>query len=191
MLSDKVWITRKSRIYTEERLRFRSQLSQILIVYYSLFLVLLSLLNLIYQNANDVDMLLIFGSLIVLVFSVYIYSQKYEERSLNMRNCYIALDRIYYQLKKAEDKNDTDRIDLLHTEYLTLLSHIENHTDYDYLCFRHSMRNQQSTLPQFTIWDHLLFILQLAIRYVLIFLFFLIPFILLMIWYLAKVYVSI
>ena len=50
MLSDKIWITRKVRIYTEGRLQRYNNISQLLMTLYSLALVSLSIWNL--QN-ND------------------------------------------------------------------------------------------------------------------------------------------
>lgn len=191
MLSDKIWITRKARIYCERRLRFRSQLSQILIIYYSLLLVLCSLWNLTYSSTQIVNLILIFGSLAVLVFSVYIYSQKYEERSIAMRNCYINLDKIYLDIKRAEENNDIDKIKQFHSEYSSVLSNIENHSDYDYLCLRYSLRAQQTTLQPFTGWDYVHYLLEICFRWIIIFLFFLIPFIMVLIWFVAQKYVSI
>ncbi|HCK66188.1 MAG TPA: hypothetical protein DHW49_07965 [Anaerolineae bacterium] len=126
MLSDKIWITRKTRIFTEERLLGYSNLSQILMTLYSLALVSLSIWNL--QN-NDAKLNLVsaFASIVVLVLSVHITSQKYAERSIAMRNCYIKLDELYSKVKRAEKSENYEMLQNLEAEYTALLINIENH----------------------------------------------------------------
>ncbi len=153
MLSDKIWITRKTRIYTAERLQGYSLISELLMTLYSLALVSLSLWNL--QN-NDAKLNLIsaFASIVVLVLSVHIISQKFVERSITMRNCYIKLDELYSKVKRAEENEDRDMLQHLEAEYTGLLINIENHSEYDFLCLRHSLRdNPNTTLPPFTKLD--------------------------------------
>ena len=155
MLSDKIWITRKVRINTEGRLQRYNEASQLLMMLYSLALVSLSIWNL--QN-NDAELNLVsaFASIALLVISVHASSQKYAERSIAMRNLYIKLDELYSKAKRAEKSEDIEMIQNLEAEYTSLLINIENHSEYDYLCLRHSLKdNPDTTLPSFTRADSL------------------------------------
>ena len=175
MLSDKIWITRKVRIYAEERLLGYSSMSQLLMTMYSLALVSLSIWNL--QN-NDARLNLVsaFASIAVLVISVHATSQKYAERSIAMRNCYIKLDELYSKVKRAEASEDFELLQNLEAEYTGLLLNIENHSEYDYLCLRYSLRdNSQTTLPVFTKSDFILYIWEKIWRGVLTVIVFVIP----------------
>ena len=155
MLSDKIWITRKVRIYTEGRLQRYNEISQVLMTLYSLALVSLSLWNL--QN-NDAELNLVsaFASIALLVISVHATSQKYAERSIAMRNFYVKLDELYSKVKRAETSEDIEMLQNLESEYTGLLINIENHSEYDYLCLRHSLKDDpETTLPSFTRADSL------------------------------------
>lgn len=191
MLSDKIWITRKARIYAEQRLRSRALISQMLITYYSALLVGLSLWNLIYFDTVQVNLFLIFGSIAILVISVFLWSQKYTERSITMRNCYIKLDQIHSKVLRAEKNSDESAIEQLDDEYANTLLNVENHTDHDYLCLRYSLRNQKTTLPPFTKIDYLKYILERLWRNLGIILLFGLPFLSVIVWNLVKSYVSI
>jgi hypothetical protein len=151
MLSDKIWITRKTRIYTEQRLIKMNTISNILVVWYSSILVCLTIWNLQFPN-NKLNIYLVFGSIAVLIASIVLTSQKYSERSIAMRNCYIKLDELYSKVKNAEGKSDNISIRDFESEYSGIIQNIENHSDYDYLCLRFSLRNRKdTTLPDFLI----------------------------------------
>jgi hypothetical protein len=154
-LSDKIWTTRKSRIYAEKRLHRNAILSQVLMTIYSASLVFLSIWNTLHPN-DQVNVALIFSSIAVLVTSIVLSSQRYNERSLAMRNCYIRLDELYSKARNAEQKNENTLLQQIESEYTTALLNVENHTDYDYLRLRFSLRNNQNTtLPAFTKIDYL------------------------------------
>jgi carbon starvation protein CstA len=100
MLSDKIWVTRKARIYAERRLQRKAIISQTLITFYSAFLVCLSIWTLLYPS-SQLNTFLVFASITVLVASIVLYSHRYSERSLAMRNCYIRLDELYPRAKRS------------------------------------------------------------------------------------------
>ena len=165
-LSDKIWITRKTRIYTEKRLLLNEKLSQILMIWYSLFLAFFSIWS--YTNKNSsIDLFILFASITVLVSSVFLYSQRFAERALQIRQCYIKLDELYYRSKRAEEIMDMQLVEKIHNEYSNVLVNVENHIDFDHLCFRYSKRNDKALKPSFswservyyyigTSWRHLL-----------------------------------
>lgn len=144
MLSDKIWITRKTRIYTEQRLQETANISQALMVVYSLALVSVSIWNL-QSNDQQLNIISAFASIVVLVLSVHITAQKYAERSIAMRNCYVKLDELYSRAKRAESNKDDDTLEALESEYTSLLINIENHSEYDYLCLRYSLKDNKNT----------------------------------------------
>lgn len=191
MLSDKIWLTRKARIYAEQRLQRKAILSLILITVYSFSLLSLSIWNLLYSN-HIVNLFLVFGSIAVLISSIVLLSQKYTERSIMMRNCYIRLDEIYSKAKRAEHNNDLDMLQQLESEYASTLLNVENHSEYDYLCLRYSLRhNPQTTLPPFTSTDCLRYFWEKSWRIALIFLYFALPLFLVGLWSAAQKNVSI
>ena len=157
MLSDKIWITRKTRIYTEQRLIRKNFFSQMLIIFYSCLLLFLTIWNLKYPNEN-INLFLVIGSIAVLITSISISSQKYIERSYALRNCYLNLDELYSKVKRAEISKDYDHIQQYESEYTANLLNVENHSDYDYLCFRYVKRNDDNTtLPRFVKFDYFLY----------------------------------
>lgn len=150
MLSDKIWITRKVRVYTEERLQRYNGTSQLLMTLYSLALVSLSIWNL-QNNYAKFNLVSTFASIALLVISIQATSQKYAERSITMRNFYIKLDGLYSKVKRAETSGDIEMLQKLEAEYTGLLIYIENHSEYDYLSLRYALKdNPQTTLPPFT-----------------------------------------
>lgn len=154
MLSDKIWITRKTRIYTEQRLQEIANISQALMIAYSLALVSVSIWNL-QSNDQKLNIISAFASIVVLVLSVQITAQKYAERSIAMRNCYVKLDELYSRAKRAESNKDDNVLEALESEYTSLLINIENHSEYDYLCLRYSLKdNKNTTLPPFSRADY-------------------------------------
>jgi SMODS and SLOG-associating 2TM effector domain family 5 len=154
MLSDRIWITKKTRIYSEKRFENNKLISQILLTYYSLVLVFFSVWNLL-ANDQQLNLILVFSSISLLVVSIFLSSQRYTERSIAMHNCYIKLDEIYSKLTRAEKGNEMDKIIQLETEYSGILLNIENHLEFDYLTFRFSQRNNsETTLPKFERMDY-------------------------------------
>lgn len=182
MLLDKIWITRKSRIYTEQRLLRKNLISQVLIIFYSSSLVFLTIWNLKYPN-DHVNILLVIGSIAVLIASITVSSQKYLERSLVMRNCYIKLDELYSKVKRAEKDENYELIQQLESEYTANILNVENHSDYDYLCLRFSLRNnKETTLPEFGKSDYGQYILERGWRMLLALFYFVLPLAIALLW---------
>lgn len=177
MLSDKIWVTRKARIYAERRLQRKAIISQTLITFYSAVLVCLSIWTLLYPS-SQLNTFLVFASITVLVASIVLYSHRYSERSLAMRNCYIRLDELYPRAKRSEQAQDYESLIGIESEYASLLLNVENHTDYDYLCFRLSLprqENSETTLPPLTKLEYLRYVIGKLIRVLLILFYFTLP----------------
>jgi hypothetical protein len=185
MLSDKIWITRKARIYTEQRLLSSNMVSNLLVIWYSFLLVGFTIWNLKYPD-DHLNIMLVFESIGVLVASVVVISQKYIDRSIVIRNCYIKLDELYSKVKRAEEKKDIKLIEELEGEYSDTILNVENHTDYDFLSMRYSLRNNETTLPKFTFGDSALYFVLKIGRILLIILYISLPIIITIIWGLFK-----
>lgn len=149
--SDNVWKTQKSRINTSERLKNNDFISQILITYYSLFLVIVSLVDLksekikvnllpIGNGILEVSFLSLILSIILLVVSVFVFSMNYKERSLRLQTSYIKMNRIYRELKKKE--TDGEDYSKLLEEFDSILELTENHSECDYYKVLFQVRNE-------------------------------------------------
>ncbi|MDA3779713.1 MAG: SLATT domain-containing protein [Bacteroidales bacterium] len=181
-LSDKIWITRKTRINTEKRLKRYALISEVIMIIFSLVMVYLSIWNFVDQNI-DINFLLICGSIGVLIASIYLSSQRFSERALQIRNCYIRLDELNFKVKSIEELGNKDSLKEAMTEYKETLLNIENHNDYDYLCLRYSLRNdKEATFPEFSRIDLFHYFIEKFLRIFLVFLIFLSPFILLILY---------
>jgi len=135
----------------------------------------LTVWNLKYPNDN-VNIFLVISSIAVLIASITILSQKYLERSLAMRNCYVKLDELYSKVKRAEKKENHDLIQQLESEYTAIILNVENHSDYDYLCLRFSLRNnKETTLPEFRKTDYCHYILEKGWRLLVALFYFILP----------------
>lgn len=190
-LSNKIWITRKTRIYTEQRLLKKSSITQAVMIFYSFLLVALSIWVLVNPDKH-LEIYLIVSSVAILISSIFISSQRYSERAMMIRNCYIRLDELCSRANILEKMNDEERISQVESEYTNILINVENHSDYDYLCMRYSLRNiEDSYLPKFTNHDYIRYILSKFIRGLIIIIIFVLPFIISYIMIKALKYVSI
>ncbi|MDR2879912.1 MAG: SLATT domain-containing protein, partial [Fusobacteriales bacterium] len=68
----------------------------------------------------------IFGTIVVLVFSVYNLNNKYDERALRMRKCYIKLSSLENSINKDNYARKCE-------DYQKILNNFENHHMLDYL----------------------------------------------------------
>ncbi len=157
MLSDNLWITRKTRIYSELRLERNAKISKFIITLYSFYLIIFSIWNLNHNNPQ-ISELLVFSSIGIALASISLSAQRYAYRALDMRNCYIRLLELYNDAKRAEAAKNDRLIQKIESKYAQILGNIENHSEYDYLCFRFSIRNiKDSTLKIFNKCDYLVY----------------------------------
>ncbi len=135
-LSNKIYITRKTRIETNERIKRENQFYQLINVYYSLFIVALSIISLIYiRNDNQLfSTLLLVASIILTMFSLYHASKNHAERYFVTKSSYIRLDLLYSKIEYINPESLTSELleDIL-KEYHEELDKVENHTKIDYL----------------------------------------------------------
>lgn len=190
-ISDKIWITRKTRIYTEQRLLKKASITQAVMIFYSFLLVSLSIWTLVNPDKH-LEIYLIFSSMAVLISSIFISSQRYSERAMMIRNCYIRLDELYSRAIRIEKMNDEEKTSQIESEYTNILINVENHSDYDYLCMIYSLKNNKdSNLPKFTSIDYVRYFYSRIIRGLITIIIFVLPFIVSYIWLKVVKYVSI
>lgn len=139
--SNNIWITRKSRINTSERLKSNDSVSQFLIIYYSFFLIVITILDsnkLLNKDYNEVILIL---SILILVVSVYVLSKNFKERSLRLQSSYNKMNRIYREVLKKENLGED--ISSLEKEYDDLIELTENHSNCDYLQVLYDVKEQK------------------------------------------------
>lgn len=135
-LSRKIYITRKCRIETSERLNKNNQFYQFINVYYSLFVVALSIISLLYiKNDNQLfSTLLLVASIMLTMFSLFYATKNHAERYFVIKSSYIRLGFLYSQIEYAKPEKITDEfIDDIHNKYNEELDKVENHNSIDYL----------------------------------------------------------
>ncbi|QKJ48692.1 SLATT domain-containing protein [Proteus vulgaris] len=127
--SDKVWWTKKARIKTERRLLKFDFYSQLLLIWYSFFLVAYSIFSLVNPaNGNNESAVMISLSVLVLVMTLFINSMNLKGRAMLIKQCYEQLSVIYTRAKIETDIIELDK------EYQKVLSISENHNEYDFSC---------------------------------------------------------
>jgi len=124
-LSRNIWITRKCRINASERLLSHAKYIEILNVYYSIFVIILSLISLTKQD----DLLSIISlacSIALTISIIYANSAGYRDRSSLLKQNYIELQLLLDQLT-CTNNDDTKQIMNISTKYAELLKASENH----------------------------------------------------------------
>lgn len=136
-LSNKIWITRKARINAEERLEKFDFLTQMLINYYTLVIVGLSIWTLYDEsNAKLISVITIIASVLLFGLSIFVNARNFKIRAITFKSCYIKLDEIYNEcelLKDSPDNLSAEEITRIQNKYNKVMNSIENHTPMDYL----------------------------------------------------------
>ncbi|MFA1822981.1 SLATT domain-containing protein [Virgibacillus oceani] len=142
-LSNKVWITRKCRINTSDRLVFTSKVIQVLINYYTLMILSISIWSLNTTNNNHLSLFVIIASLFLFAITIGINSLNYKERIIYLKSSYIKLDDLYIdlnilldELPFIEKKEAKNRFIEIRNEYSKVLESVENHNAYDFIKFQ-------------------------------------------------------
>ncbi|XQY92498.1 SLATT domain-containing protein [Metabacillus sp. HB246100] len=151
-LSDKIWITRKCRINTSERLIFLNYISQFFINYYTLVILSISIYTLYSDNASDfLSFTTVIASLFLFAVTIGINTLDYKGRIRDLKNCYIELDVLINKLellKRELQLKETREIKLqfeqIRDDYIKNLKGVENHNSYDYLKFKLSQKEYRN-----------------------------------------------
>lgn len=129
-LKNNVWMTRKARINSSERLLAIERFVQNINIYYSCFLCILSIYGLIYKN-EKIGIISCIVSIILTISIVYLNSQNFGGRSQQLQVNYISMQNLLFELDNL-DENSINNLKECQNRYCELLSSCENHSIYDY-----------------------------------------------------------
>ncbi|MBS7825261.1 SLATT domain-containing protein [Wohlfahrtiimonas chitiniclastica] len=132
-LSEKIFWTRLARIEAERRLLANLFHAELILVWYALISVGVSIYSLAHENEISQTYWVIF-SVLTLACSLYVNTQSYKERAMRIKICYEKLDVLYHRAKTAEDNSSTTsyHMEQLHKKYTRILDICENHLPKDY-----------------------------------------------------------
>lgn len=98
-LSNKIWITRKCRINTSDRLIITNKVTQFLINYYTLMILSISIWSLNSTYNNHLSLFTVIASLFLFGITIGVNSLNYSERIIYLKSSYIKLDDLYTDLE--------------------------------------------------------------------------------------------
>lgn len=131
------------------------------------------------NNDRNLEGTIVIASFAILIISIFLSSQRFKERAIYFKNCHIQLDELYLKILNAEENHSLteEKSEKFISMYEKILENVENHSSFDYLCLRYSLRkNTKNTLKPFGGFsDYLSLILFQAKRYFLILILFILP----------------
>ncbi len=130
-LSNKIYKTRKARIIFSDELKSQHSFYEGLMTYYTVMIIVFSLLESVISIENFSLYILIL-SIALGFFTLFIQSQKFLERHLDLKKHYIDLENIYFNLNVIETPTK-DAIEKINREYTDALNSHENHSSIHYL----------------------------------------------------------
>ncbi|HFF9831137.1 SLATT domain-containing protein [Serratia marcescens] len=146
-LADRVWWTKKTRTQAEKRLLSNDFYSQVILLWYSVFLVFVSIYELKDASENTYfAVMMVALSVLILCATLFVNNRSFKERAMLIKQCYEQLGVIYGKSCSEKYSNDD-----LEAEYQRILSICENHKDIDYKCavvseYYNTPRNKRDSL---------------------------------------------
>lgn len=129
-LLDKIYITRKARIVSADRLLHLDNSISAINIYYSAILIVFSLCAI--TNGNEtVNISLISASILAFAFNAFAMSRNFKDNYLSYKQNYIALDNLYRQID-IDESIDQKSLIVYNEKYIELLDCCPNHTTLDY-----------------------------------------------------------
>ncbi|MDT7536077.1 SLATT domain-containing protein [Sphingobium sp. SA2] len=122
--TEKIYITYKTRMTTEARLRLTGKVSHLLLSWYSFWIIAISVIELSgkYTFANS-QVVVTAMSVLIFGLSLFIYGERYDDKANQFRNCYLDLQELY---ESSLDENAKME------QYAKILRIYENQSDRDY-----------------------------------------------------------
>ncbi|WP_449284587.1 SLATT domain-containing protein [Marinobacter sp. PE14] len=130
-MEDNVWWTRKSRINAEKRLLSNQHYLDLLLLWYSLSAVFVSIWQLYNQNSNNqllTSTIFTCFSVFILALSLFNGNCRYSSRAAQFKDNYIALQSLYFNIKGSTHVSANNQ-----QEYERLLNISENHEEIDHV----------------------------------------------------------
>lgn len=158
-LKDRIWFTRIARIYSEKRLLRNELHSQLLLMFYAVYSIALSVTQLKYKPIPD-DAAAVFGiilSVILFGLTFHMSSRGFPARAQRFKENYTHLQELLGRLEVAECQTDPTKlqkaIESVQVEYRTAIANNENHTTMDDRCARFPY-GKKGTSRMLTSWDY-------------------------------------
>ncbi|WP_226019823.1 SLATT domain-containing protein [Novosphingobium sp. FKTRR1] len=122
---ENIYLTSKSRMESEKRLRRDGKYCNMMITWYSLLLIVSSIFDFsgIYK-VKYFGVLSICCSVCVLIISLYLQGERHQERAERFKESYVKLQKIYW----SHELSNNQKI----CAYDDLMLNCENHSDVDY-----------------------------------------------------------
>lgn len=158
-LKDRIWFTRIARIYSEKRLLRNELHSQLLLMFYAVYNIALSVTQLKYKPIPD-DAAAILGiilSVILFGLSFHMSARGFPARAQRFKENYTHLQELLGRLEVAECQADPTKlqeaIEYVQAEYKTAIANSENHTTMDdrFARFPYGKKGTSRTLSN---WDY-------------------------------------
>lgn len=120
----KIYLTYKTRMTTEVRLRRTSLICHAMLAWYSLCFIILSFLDISDKfTISHAGIVSGVGSTAIFGLSLFIYGERYSEKANEFKSCYLKLKELYESSLSTSRKMAT---------YAKILEQYENQTDADY-----------------------------------------------------------
>ena len=157
-IADRIWITYKCRMIAHTRYKRYYHFFEYLLVYYALFPVAFSIINL-RTDSQPVNIAAVVASVIVLVLSVFLSAQKFFEKGEGYKSCYIQLQRLYQQIQHSPSGGPDSGVQdeaKISDQYHSILELSDNHSPFDYLTLKIQKRKtatKDKTVEEVTTLD--------------------------------------
>jgi len=126
-INDTIWITSRVRMISERKALRLQHISWFVVIYYSLFSIILSIFSRYYKRYYpDLDQFIIASSVIVLVAALISYGFRFSDRAHRFGDSYLELQELY-----DKDQDDKDK----RAEYGAILRNYPGHSVHDYFDF--------------------------------------------------------
>ena len=132
-ISDKIWITGRTRMGSEARLRRQATLWNLLIVWYTVALSCLSVYQLVAEPNSNRNVVSTIMAIIVMSLSIFIPTLGFERKADQFRACYLRLQRL------SDTVNDPAT---LCVQYHEILENFPNHPTHDWIALLVSSKMQ-------------------------------------------------
>jgi len=159
-LKDRIWFTRIARINSEKRLLNNDLHSQLLLMFYSVYSIGLSVTQLEYKLISD-DAASVIGTILsVTLFGLafHLNSRGFSARAQRFKENYTLLQVLSGRIELAECQSNIatleTTIESVQAEYAAAIAGCENHTSIDDRCSRFSYDQKKLSRPLVG-WDFL------------------------------------
>lgn len=153
ILKDRIWFTRIARINSEKRLLSNELHSQLLLMFYSVYSIGLSVTQLKYKPISD-DAASVIGTILsVTLFGLafHLNARGFAARAQRFKENYTLLQVLSGKIELAECQSNTATleatIESVQAEYAAAIAGCENHTSIDDRCSRFPYDQKKLSRP--------------------------------------------